>query len=123
MDKTSAASVLNKSRNDFWEIVEHVRGTLSDPDRKLSLTEATWEGLMSNFAVLSLRCVSLQQRVAELEARPQLDYRGIWTEGVDYVPGNLVTHRGTIWFCREATSAQPGGPDWQLMVKTAGRPT
>ena len=49
-------------------------------------------------------------------------YQGIYTAGLMYAPGDLVTWGGSTWHCRQLTSARPGelASAWQLMVK-AGR--
>jgi hypothetical protein len=61
----------------------------------------------------------LRKRVAELERR-SLDYVGVWDESkAPYRPGEIVTDKGTIWFCKRATSTRPAGDDWQLMVKNS----
>jgi hypothetical protein len=61
-----------------------------------------------------------EERIAALEARPTLEYLGIW-EPKEYNPGNIVTHSGGMWHCRNTTRSLPPSGDWQLCVK-AGRP-
>lgn len=61
-----------------------------------------------------------EERLAELEARPVFDYRGVW-EAREYIPGQLVTHHGSMWFCKSTTRSQPPSAEWQLCVKS-GRP-
>ena len=60
----------------------------------------------------------LEDRIAELEARPLLKYVGTWNHGA-YKTGEFVTHQGSLWHCERATTASPGtgSPDWKLAVK------
>lgn len=50
---------------------------------------------------------------------PFLRYGGVYTEGVTYEPGDVVTWAGSAWHCREATTARPGDglKAWTLIVK------
>jgi hypothetical protein len=61
-----------------------------------------------------------EERIAALEARTTLEYLGIW-EAKEYNPGNIVTHSGGMWHCRNTTRSLPPSGDWQLCVKS-GRP-
>ena len=66
--------------------------------------------------------LDLQKQVADLtrqlQEMPSLAYRGVWSEGEQYQPGNFVTHSGSIWHANEPTTTRPGsGPAWQLAVK------
>ena len=51
---------------------------------------------------------------------PGLRYRGVYQKGQQYVPGDVVTRSGSMWYCQEPTLEQPPGDHWQLCVK-AGR--
>jgi hypothetical protein len=96
-----------------------------------SITEAVGEAVGKRFkesdgrvADLESRAVqrveALEARVAELErltAKSNMRYRGVWCEA-PHLPGDTVTHKGTLWHCTEATSDRPGtSGSWQLMVK------
>ena len=60
----------------------------------------------------------LQDRIAELEARPELKHLGIWREK-NYKAGSLVTHKGGLWLCQKATKQRPGQSSaWTLIVKS-----
>jgi len=50
-------------------------------------------------------------------------YHGVYESGSVYGKGDIVTHKGTIWYCKESSATgEPGRSDgWQLMVKSAGR--
>jgi hypothetical protein len=66
---------------------------------------------------------ALQQRVADLEARPSMVHRGIWRENLAYYRGDVVMDQGSVWHCRQATEkARPGrGSCWQLIAKGDAR--
>jgi hypothetical protein len=65
---------------------------------------------------------------------PAMIYRGIFSEGKSYQPGDVITWAGSAWHCRKVTSLSPehvsrdpvsglaGGPQgkdfWSLMVKS-----
>ena len=70
------------------------------------------------------RVRNLEKRIAELEAKlangqtNTMSYRGIWREGDMYRSGELVTDKGTLWYCHLSTHERPGTSDsWRLMVK------
>jgi hypothetical protein len=50
---------------------------------------------------------------------PFLRHCGIYTDGVAYAPGDVVTWAGSAWHCREATTVRPGDglKAWTLIVK------
>ena len=55
---------------------------------------------------------------AELEARPEFKYLGVWDAKTQYVPGCFVTDKGSIWHCNDITMARPGDSlAWTLAVK------
>ncbi len=62
---------------------------------------------------------ALQQRVADLEARPSLEDAGIWDAKTLYRPGHVVTSNGSCWVCKvNCANAKPGASDcWRLLVK------
>lgn len=61
----------------------------------------------------------LRKRIAELEARPQMKYCGVFEDDRAYGPGEFVTYGGSIWHCRSAAAGgRPGSSSsWQLAVK------
>ena len=59
----------------------------------------------------------LKQRIAALEARPELRYAGTWKEGQSYLPGALTTDAGSLWLCTQATNNRPPSDHWKLVVK------
>lgn len=61
----------------------------------------------------------LQQRIAELEARPAaLKYFGVHEPARQYAEGAAVTANGNLWIALCATHARPGeSSDWQLAVR------
>lgn len=66
------------------------------------------------------RLTALEARVAAIEARPAaLKYQGVWRESqAGYPEGTTITHAGSLWITRRATTSRPGTDDsWQLAVK------
>jgi len=60
----------------------------------------------------------LKARIAELEAKPEMKYRGIWTEKTIYPVGSFVTDGGSLWHCNARTHERPGTCEgWTLAVK------
>ncbi len=59
----------------------------------------------------------LKARIAELEARPMMRYRGTFDGGVgDYAAGDVCTSKGVLWFCMKPTRERPGeSTDWKMM--------
>ena len=65
------------------------------------------------------RVAAVEQRIQQLEARPELRYRGVWREGGSYHGGWLVTRAGGLWYAERPTTLAPGsGPGWKLIVKS-----
>ena len=62
---------------------------------------------------------SLDSRIAQLEWRPILSYRGIWREDDDHRVGDFCTHDGSMWYWwQNHTKDRPGtSTAWQLVVK------
>jgi hypothetical protein len=48
-----------------------------------------------------------------------VQYRGIYKADADTKPGDLFTHKGSIWFCKSPAAGEPGKDftGWQLAVK------
>jgi len=70
------------------------------------------------------RIVELEKQIAELQNRltenPAWDYVDQWSENKTYFKNNGVTHQGSAWIVRTAsTNARPGSgsADWRLIVK------
>jgi hypothetical protein len=62
----------------------------------------------------------LHARIAALEARPAVVYRGIWRNDQQYAEASLVTDGGSLWIAKaESRGARPGSDatSWQLIVK------
>jgi len=47
-------------------------------------------------------------------------YKGVWKESAgEYQRGDMVTHKGSVWLAKEATTERPGAGDgWKLVVKS-----
>ena len=66
---------------------------------------------------------ALEARIKALEAQPRgLVYKGIWSAGEIYAPGDCVTRQGGMWVCKvHQCQSKPGdnaGVGWQLAVKS-----
>jgi hypothetical protein len=62
----------------------------------------------------------LLARIAELEARPQMAYEGVWDATKAYTAGSFVTHQGSLWFAEDTSlGVRPGAGSsaWKLAVK------
>jgi hypothetical protein len=70
---------------------------------------------------VSGRIAALEQRIANLEQRPELKYFGVWKHGEAYAVGvgALTTHAGSLWLATDPTTFTPGtaGSGWRLIVK------
>jgi len=69
---------------------------------------ATVEALVAHVEALELKLADSTTR-----------YRGTWQAGERYVRGDLITDRGSIWFCSEPTTARPGDDftAWRLACR------
>jgi hypothetical protein len=61
----------------------------------------------------------MRQRLAELEAMPRFEFRGVWREGMTGKPYESVMRGGSLWIATRETDKVPGEPDsgWRLAVK------
>ena len=73
------------------------------------------------FTVRDTRLQALEQRIADLEARPPgVQYRGVWATTAKYVKDEAVTWDGSLWVARiDSFGTRPGTAPacWQLAVK------
>jgi hypothetical protein len=86
--------------------VAHV-GRPLPPRRRKSTTRTT----ASDFELFG-KCMRdalapLQKRIEELENRP-FKFVGVWTQGMELVPGNVCSYAGSMWHCNEVTKDKPG---------------
>ena len=102
----------------------HLKPTLTTAQMKKPLTGAHIGPLIAALAPVIRDYVAsqvqpLREKIAQLEARPALEYRGVWKSGEPYKAGSAVTDQGGLWIAKVATSARPGSSsDWQLCVKS-----
>jgi hypothetical protein len=61
----------------------------------------------------------LVKRIADLEARPSMQHRGVWRGDVQYQQGDVVSHGGSGWVAKAVNKAAKPGETrlWQLFVK------
>ena len=83
-----------------------VRMAVDDAHRN---SEARRAGLQKN----------LEARIEALEQRPAMKYCGVYNEKQGYVPGDFVTHHGSLFHAEcESRAVTPGtAPAWKLAVK------
>ena len=85
----------------FWEAaaMDLLRkdGFHADQPVHLDFAASLQGELMAVFRWAGLRCKALEDRVKELEQRPSVEYRGVWSAGQQYKRGNMVTHKGSVW--------------------------
>jgi hypothetical protein len=89
------------------EVKEVAPLAASTPRRRKSTTRTT----ASDFELFG-KCMRdalapLQKRIEELESRP-FKFVGVWTQGMELVPGNICSYAGSMWHCNEATKDKPG---------------
>lgn len=59
-----------------------------------------------------------QKLLERIEALENRKWVGVWEDGIEYLPGQMVTHSGSAWHCNSQTSDKPGTSEaWSLMVK------
>jgi len=60
-------------------------------------------------------------RLAALEAKPSVEYAGVYSDAKHYSEGQLCTRNGGLWLClRSLTDCVPGSDPafWKLIVKS-----
>src|SRR6266849_6268044 len=67
---------------------------------------------------LIARVADQEARLKALEARPTVQYMGVW-RAVGYEAGSVVTFNGSMWHAQRTTIAKPGSSpdDWVLCAK------
>jgi hypothetical protein len=68
---------------------------------------------------LEPRIAELGARIAHLEARKSIEYRGTWRSDREFGEGDLVTHAGQLFICKgHGVRSKPGSSvDWVLASK------
>ena len=71
--------------------------------------------------LLNRAATATEAKVKALEARPSLEYRGVWAATENYSEGAAVTRNGSIFIAKAASKGadprdSPGV--WQLAVKS-----
>jgi hypothetical protein len=59
---------------------------------------------------------AIDARIDQLEAHG-VKYVGTFEQGRVYVPGEIVTDRGSMWACLRETTGRPPSDSWQLSAK------
>ena len=64
---------------------------------------------------LVARIEALERHIRETAT---MKYRGVWRDTDGYLPGDCVTHAGSLWVCNAINNARPGtAKTWTLAVK------
>jgi hypothetical protein len=66
-----------------------------------------------------VRLKPIEERLAAIETRGEVEYLGVFKPGTIYRKGNLVTHHGSLWSCLQDTTDAPGAAavGWRLAAK------
>src|SRR5262245_7867846 len=76
--------------------------------------------LMERIAVQERELAEVKQRLAAIETKCILDYRGVWVNGRRYERGDCTTWDGGIWIAQAETEGERpgnGATAWKLAVK------
>jgi len=87
------------------------------------LADVVVEAIKVAIAPRDAKIAALEQRIAELEARPAMKDAGVWKAGTVYDAGAIVSHGGSGWICSAthcAVGSEPSHDFFRLFVK-AGR--
>ena len=74
---------------------------------------------------LATRLAALHAQVKALEAAPKaMQHGGVWREGSTFERNDVVTCDGSVYICKQQTTAKPGSPDdegrsWSMMLRCA----
>lgn len=127
----SAADDGEAFQNAYEDEKRYWRAAWADHFRKADLPAdtpvhldllTTVEGdIAANHLWAMKRCLALEARLAEIEARPVLKYVGVWSASNTYMPGEIVSHGGSSWHSNiKSQGLQPGESNpasWTLMTK------
>jgi hypothetical protein len=99
---------------------------LTEEQRKKPVVYGQLEKIIDGLADENIKLVqrqvaALEQRIAAIEARPQLRYCGVFDHEKSYAVGSLTTHKGGLWHCNASVGPgiTPGtSKHWQLTGKT-----
>ncbi len=96
---------------------KHGKGSVSWQELD-TVVDVITEGVADAFQKHVNARLALEQRIAELEARPLPKYLGTHQAGAHYEAHSMTTRSGSLWFATEDTTSTPGtGGAWRLIVK------
>ena len=112
-------AVMVKCRKLLSQFMTTICNATRDKDSALTYTRGWHSALQEALAFTLSEVQALKQRIAELEQRSPMSYRGVWTPGKMHDRGDMVTHRGSVWHCDVKTDLPPGDGNtmWTLAVK------
>ena len=73
------------------------------------------------FTSTTKRIESLEKRLSDLEARPEMRYAGVFEAERVYRAGETVTSNGSLWCALKTPPGDIPGPGWQLCAKKGPR--
>jgi hypothetical protein len=105
-----------------------IKEQLSERDRRIDALETRGAGESNEYIIADVigeelgerdaKILALEAKVAALEARPTLGYRGVWSIDEQYNLGNFATSDGSLWHCNKSTRSRPGtDASWTLCCK------
>ena len=90
------------------------------PSRNKKMTQSDMETLASAIGnCLGQELQPLMQRIEKLESRSELNWAGVWHDGMRCNEGELITDRGSLWCVTAPSSDRPGdyASAFSLIVK------
>ena len=110
---------LDLARKAVAEVYPELMQAAKDGDRVCSYSQGIHSANWRMFENLLAMTFELIKRVADLERRPQVEFKGVWREGQAYPRGAMVSHQGSTWCAMNDHPGRPGEPssNWQLAVK------
>jgi hypothetical protein len=77
------------------------------------------EGKVTLEAVVPRHDGTESRSVVDIPVEIGMRYREVWLESGDYRPGDVVTHKGSMWIAKTNTAGEPGSDitGWTLAVK------
>jgi hypothetical protein len=123
------ADAVERVEDDIQEVIDIYCETNANTPRLF--TQGLYAGIVMKLALLSAtvsahsfyqrdRRREFEARLTALEERPTMQYRGVFETSRQYMPGDFVTHDGSLWHCNRPTHGPVPGFDkdgWTLAVK------
>lgn len=100
-------------------IQKYVRERIAPLQDRLALHEDLMHAERSDRVMVDRHITKMEERIAELAARPSMKYAGIWSSEKAYVVNDFVTDKGSLFICKDTCiGVRPGTSNaWQLAVQ------